>query len=422
MNTPINQESQSQDSFSPFASIRISEYRNLMLGRFLFIMGLRMMGTLVGWWIYNLTNDPLAIGLVGLSEVIPAVSFALYAGHVIDLSEKRKLMLRGITLYFLCAIILLLLSTHFTLNHLANHWIAVCVYAVIFCTGVTRAFTGPVFTVLVALIVPKNLLQNATTWNQGVWLSASVTGHALGGLFISFIGITGTLVIICSLIFLSFFAMFRLKPKPPLNEPGEKKTWESVKEGLLFVFKTKEVLGAASLDLFAVLFGGAVAMIPVYARDILKVGAIGFGWLNAAADTGSICIVIMLTLSPFRKQQGKKLLFAVAGFGTCIIIFALSKIFLLSFVALLFSGMLDGISVVIRGTIMQLKTPDYMRGRVMSVNSMFINSSNELGQFESGVVARLMGVVPSVVFGGCMTLLVVIITWMKAPSLRKMEY
>jgi MFS family permease len=408
--------------FSPFASVRITEYRYLMLGRFLFIMGLRMMGTLVGWWIYNLTNDPLAIGLVGLSEVIPAVSFALYAGHVIDLSEKRKLMLRGVTLYFSCALILLLLSTHITSNYIGNHHLALFIYAVIFCTGVTRAFTGPVFTVLVALIVPKNLLQNATTWNQGVWLSASVTGHALGGLFISFIGITGTLGIVCGLIFLSFFAMFRLKSRAPLNEPGEKKTWESVKEGLRFVFKTKEILGAASLDLFAVLFGGAVAMIPVYARDILRIGSTGFGWLNAATDIGSICVVIMLTLSPLKKQHGKKLLFAVAGFGTCIIVFALSKMFWLSFAALLFSGMLDGISVVIRGTIMQLKTPDYMRGRVMSVNSMFINSSNELGQFESGVAARIMGVIPSVVFGGCMTLLVVIITWIKAPGLRKMEY
>src|SRR5262245_54671410 len=173
-----NQDSQ---SFSPFASVRISEYRNLILGRFIFIMGLRMMGTLVGWWIYNLTNDPLAIGLVGLSEVIPAVSFALYAGHIIDLSEKRKLMLRGVILYFLCASILLLLSTHFTSSHISNHQIAVGVYAVIFCTGVTRAFTGPVFGVLVGLIVPKNLLQNATTWNQGAWLSASVSGHAMGG-------------------------------------------------------------------------------------------------------------------------------------------------------------------------------------------------------------------------------------------------
>jgi len=171
-----------------------------------------------------------------------------------------------------------------------------------------------------------------------------------------------------------------------------------------------------------VLFGGATALIPVYARDILKVGAQGFGLLNGASDMGSICIVILLTIFPPRRKQGRKLLFAVAGFGICIIIFGLSKLFWLSFGILLISGALDGISVVTRGTIMQLKTPDNMRGRVLSVNSMFINSSNELGQFESGIAAKFLGVVPSVVFGGCMTLMVVVITWFKAPSLRKMEY
>ena len=200
------------------------------------------------------------------------------------------------------------------------------------------------------------------------------------------------------------------------------RTWESVKEGLRFVFKTKELLGALSLDLFAVLFGGAVALIPIYARDILKVGSEGFGILNGASDFGSIFIVIILTLFPPKKNQGKILLFAVAGFGTCIIIFGISKLFILSFIALMISGMLDGVSVVIRGTITQLKTPDHMRGRVMSVNSMFINSSNELGQFESGIAAKLMGTIPSVIFGGSMTLLVVILTWFKAPTLRKMEY
>ncbi|MGC4038769.1 MAG: MFS transporter [Chitinophagaceae bacterium] len=265
-------------------------------------------------------------------------------------------------------------------------------------------------------------MQNATTWNQSTWLSASVTGHATGGFLIGFLGISGTLTVICSLMALSFIFLTRLKPKPPLSQTGEKKTWESVKEGLRFVFKTKELLGAMSLDMFAVLFGGAVAMVPVYARDILKIGPIGYGWLNAASDMGSICIVILLTLSPMRKMQGKKLLFAVAGFGVCIIAFAFSKWFLLSFFALLIAGMLDGVSVVVRGTIMQLKTPDHMRGRVMSVGSMFVNSSNELGQFESGVAAALMGVVPSVVFGGCMTILVVLVTWFKAPTLRKMEY
>jgi MFS family permease len=275
---------------------------------------------------------------------------------------------------------------------------------------------------MVASIVPKELLQNATTWNQGIWLSASVVGHASVGFFIAGFGNTASLGIIVFLVIIGLFFMWRIKPKPPLNDRSEKKTLESVKEGIRFVLKTKEVLGALSLDLFAVLFGGAVAMIPVFAKDILNVGAVGFGWLNAASDIGSILVIVLLTILPLKKQQGRKLFFAVGSFGICILVFAISRSFWISFVALLLSGIVDGVSVVIRGTILQLKTPDNMRGRVMSVNSMFINSSNELGQFESGVAAKLLGVVPSVVFGGCMTIFVVVTTWFKAPALRKMEY
>jgi len=407
---------------SPTDALRIPEFRSLVAGRFIFIMGLRMMSTLVGWWIYNLTNAPIAIGIVGLSEFVPAVSLALYAGHVIDLSEKRKLMLTGVSLYALAALLLLLLSSPAGTSHLKPHIIAILIYLIIFGTGIIRSFTGPIFNVMLAQIVPKNKLQNAITWNTGGFLSASIIGHALGGFLIAGLGNTGTLIVVVVLIIIALLVLTRLQQIKPLNERGEKRTWDSVKEGLQFVYRTKELLAAISLDLFAVLFGGAVALIPVYARDILKVGAQGFGLLNAASDIGSICIVILLTIFPPRRKQGLKLLIAVAGFGTCIIIFGLSKLFWLSFAVLLISGLMDGISVVTRGTIMQLKTPDHMRGRVLSVNSMFINSSNELGQFESGIMARLLGVVPSVVFGGCMTLLVVGITWFKAPTLRKMEY
>jgi len=271
-------------------------------------------------------------------------------------------------------------------------------------------------------MVPRPLLANAITWNQGVWLTASVTGHAAGGFIIATVHASGTLWVICSLILIALISLFQLLPKPASIKAGQQKTLESVKEGLRFVFRTKEVLGAMTLDLFAVLFGGLVAMVPVFAKDILKVGPIGFGWLNAAADIGAIIIILILTFFPMKKNQGRTLFFAVGGFGLCIILFALSRTFWISFTALLLSGVLDGISVVIRGTILQLKTPDEMRGRVMSVNSMFINSSNEIGQFESGVAARFLGVVPSVIFGGTMTLLVVFITWFKAPSLRKMHY
>lgn len=408
--------------YDPFISIKIPEFKNLLKGRFIYIMGLRMLGTLVGWWIYKLTNDPLAIGLVGLSEVIPAVSLALYAGHVIDKTEKRRLLLAGVIMYFTAVCLLIFLSTKYVANNFTAHWIAISIYVVIFGTGVIRAFTGPIFSTILAYIVPRHDLQNATTWSQGTWLSASVTGHALGGFLIGSIGINKTLIVIGCFIISSLFYLTKITVKPPSIINQAMRTWASVKEGLQFVFKTKELLGAFSLDLFAVLFGGAVALIPIYARDILKVGPEGFGFLNGASDLGSIFIVVILTLFPMKRKQGTKLLLAVAGFGICIIIFGLSKLFILSFFVLLIAGMLDGISVVVRGTIIQLKTPDEMRGRVLSVSSMFVNSSNELGQFESGVTAKLFGTVPAVVFGGGMTLLVVFITWIKAPSLRKMEY
>jgi len=416
-NTPV-----AQVTNDPYASIRIPEFKNLIIGRFTFIFSLRMMSTLVGWWVLELTNDPFAIGLVGLSEFVPAFGFALYAGHVIDKSERRNLMLKGVFAYVIFAILLLILSTHLAKDRLGNQTIALCIYAVIFFTGIARAFTGPNFSSLLAMIVPRQYLQNATTWNQGTWLAASVSGHAISGFLIWLFGITGTLIVVCSILIIAFIALTRLKPKPPVMQAAEETTWLRVKEGLRFVFRTKEILASFTLDMFAVLFGGAVAMVPVYARDILKVGPLGLGWLNAAIDIGAIISVVLLTARPMRKAQGRKLLFAVAGFGLCIIVFAISKFFILSFIALLIAGMLDGISVVVRGTVMQLKTPDHMRGRVSSVGSMFINSSNELGQFESGFASRLMGVVPSVVFGGCMTLLVVIVTWFKAPTLRKFQY
>jgi len=404
------------------AAIQIPEYRNMLTGRFCFVMALRMLGTLVGWWMYELTNDPFAIGLVGLAEVIPALSLALYAGHVIDISEKRKLLLKGVTYYLLCIIVLLFLSTKYFTNHSSKAIIIGGIYTIIFITGIIRAFSGPVFGAILGQMVPREVLPNAITWNQGTYLSASVVGHATAGFCIALFKNTGTLVIIVALMLIALFMLSKILPKPAAAVTVGKRTWESVREGLNFVFSTKEVLGALSLDLFAVLFGGAVAMVPVYARDILHVGPIGFGWLNAATDMGSIIMVIALAIFPLKTNQGQKLLYVVAGFGLCIIVFGISKIFWISFAVLLVSGLLDAISVVVRGTIVQMKTPDEMRGRVMSVNSMFINSSNELGQFESGLTAKLMGVVPSVVFGGVMTLTVVAITWFKAPTLRKMEY
>jgi len=401
--------------------LRIPEYRRFIVTRFFYIMAMRMVTTTVGWRIYEITRNPLAIGLIGLSEFLPAFGLALYAGHVIDRSDKRALLLRTTALYLGCVICLLALAFGPVAQSLKSHWVQWLTYAVIFCTGVIRAFAGPALQAIIAQIVPHERLPSAVTLNTSAFLFASVIGHATAGFLIAHTSYLVVFGVVCCYVLIAWVFLFTISPKR-IMVTEDTKPWDSIKEGLRFVFHTKEVLGALALDLFAVLFGGAVAMIPVYARDILKVGPVGFGWLNAADDIGSICTMLALTLWPLRRRQGYILLYAVFGFGVGIIIFGVSKIFLLSYGALVCCGMLDGISVVIRGTIVQIKTPDPMRGRVSSVNSMFINSSNELGQFESGVMARLMGVVPSVVFGGCMTIVVVIFTWWKAPALRKMEY
>ncbi|MEY4703505.1 MAG: hypothetical protein RIR96_1402 [Bacteroidota bacterium] len=379
-----------------------------------------MTGTVIGWWVYTLTDSALALGLVGLSEVVAALSLALYAGHYIDRNENRGLLLRCIILYMCCIIVFFFLSDA-SLVQMKPWTIASLIFLVIAATGAIRAFSGPTFSALISKIVPKNILPAATTISSGTWLTGSIMGHALGGFCIAIFGIHYTFIVVLLFVISGYLLLRKLTPKA-VNVHHEQNTWQSVKEGIEYVFKTKEILGAITLDLFAVLFGGAVAMVPIFAKDILHVGPQGFGWLNAATDIGAIVTVTLLTLYPLERKQGKWLFYSIAGFGICIIVFALSKTFWLSFLALMLSGSMDGVSVVIRSTILQLKTPESLKGRVMSVNSMFINSSNELGQFESGLAAKVMGIVPSVVFGGFMTIGVVIATWFKAPDLRKMEY
>jgi MFS family permease len=324
-------------------------------------------------------------------------------------------------MYIGCILFLWLLSSGTASRHLSPWTICLIIFAVIAITGAIRSFSGPTFSSLIAQIVPREILPAAASISSATWLVASISGHAAGGFLIAGIGIQNTFLVILLQVCAGYFILSRLKPKEVLVS-GKANTWSRVKEGLQYVFHSKELLGAMSLDLFAVLFGGAVALVPVFANEILHVGPIGFGWLNAATDIGSIITVTILTVRPLKKQQGRTLFYAVAGFGICIILFALSTVYWFSFLALMISGCMDGVSVIVRSTILQLKTPDELRGRVMSVSSMFINSSNELGQFESGVAARLMGTVPSVVFGGCMTIAVVIFTWFKAPTLREMEY
>jgi MFS family permease len=410
-------------SLQPIQTLKIPEFRNLMTGRFFLVLSFRMLATLMGWWIYQLTKDPFAIGLIGLSEVIPAVSTALYAGHVIDNSEKKKLLLICNYAYvFLIGLLMIPAFFGSSLLHFSNLQISYFIYAVIFFTGFCRAFIGPIIPSMIPKIVSREALPNAITLNQATFLTASVSGHALGGFLIHCIGISGTVLVVVLLMIFSSLFFWLLNQHPSENTNKEVGVVQSMREGIAYMYKTKEILGALCLDMFAVLFGGAVAMIPVFATDILKVGSEGFGLLNAASDIGSMCIIAFLAFVPIKANQGKILLVAVAGFGLCIIGFGMSQLYWLSFFLLVCSGMLDGISVVIRGTIVQLKTPNHIRGRVLSVNSIFIMSSNEMGQFESGVASKLFGVVRSVIFGGTMTVLIALVVGTIVPKLRKMQY
>lgn len=376
----------------------------------------------IGWYLYDITGDALALGWVGLSEVIPAISLALYAGHTVDRSDKRTLLRNGMLCYAGAVGGLIFATSQYWLQTAGLPFTTWLIYFLIFCTGVFRAFTGPSFQAIVAQLVAKKDLPRAITLSTTVWQAASVSGPIIAGVLIATTGIVFMYGLALGGVIAAIVFMSRLPRLPVQHGAVHQRTWESVKEGLRYVTRTKEVLGALSVDMFAVLFGGATAMLPVYAKDILHTDATGMGALKAAQGIGTILMLFFLTKRPLQKQQGQLMLKAVGMFGVCMLVFAVSKNFWISFAALLLSGVFDAVSMLVRSTILQLYVPDDMRGRVSSVNSMFINSSNELGQFESGIAARYLGTVPSVVFGGCMTLLVVAIAWFKAPALRKLQY
>ena len=406
-----------------------AEFTWFVIARFLFIAGLRMTPFLLGWKLYEITGSQLSIGIVGLSEVIPAILLALYAGVKVDKSNKHRLISICMALYFLLMVGLLLVTSEWFTNEIASlgkssapQLTQLLIYGLVFFTGAVRAFSSPAINAFMAQLVPQESLVRAVSINSMTWLIAAVAGPGLSGIIMGYTSITFAFAATCIMILVALIIFQLIKPKPISWQPGKVKTWHSVKEGLSFVFNHKALLSALSLDMFAVLFGGITAIIPVFAVDILHVGPEKAGWLYSATYLGNFVAIGYLITRPLKHKQGRTLLYTVAGFGVCILIFAFSKNFWLSLTALFVSGLFDGVSVIIRGTVLQLFVPDEMRGRVSSVNSIFVNSSNELGQFESGVAATLMGNVPSVIFGGCMTLLVTIVTWIKAPTLRKFEY
>ena len=405
----------------PYAALRFKEFNLFLMLRFILVFGWSMQFIIIEWQVYSLTKNPLSLGIIGLMEIIPAFSMALFAGHIVDQNEKRNLLLKCIGLFSLISLGLFLITDPSVEKAWSTTTTLYAIYCFVFIGGLLRAFFGPTIFSLVALIVPKKVYPNAATWNSSTWQMASVLGPAFAGFTINWLGVHWSLCIVFGLVILSLVLLFGISKKPVLNPKIGEPVAQSLKEGLRFVFKTKAILGAISLDMIAVLFGGAVALLPVFAQDILKVGSEGFGMLRAAPAVGAFMTMLVTAYIPISKHAGLKLLVAIFGFGISIVVFGLSSIFWISLVALFFSGVTDGVSMVIRQTILQLKTPDHMRGRVSSVNSMFVGSSNELGAFESGVTAKLMGTVTAVVFGGAMTLITVITTGIVSPTFRKLD-
>lgn len=405
----------------PYAALRFKEFNIFLVVRFAMVLAWTMQFIVIEWEVYSLTKNPLSLGIIGLMEVIPAVSMALFAGHVVDQKEKRGLLIKCILGFSVISLGLFLITGSSIAETYSTNTILYIIYFLVFCGGFVRAFTGPTIFSLLALIVPKKMYPNAATWSSSTWQLASVLGPALAGFTIAWIGVHWSMFFVFAFALIALLGVFQISKKPILNPKIGEPIMQSLKEGLDFVFKTKAVFGALTLDMIAVLFGGAVALLPIFAQDILNVGPQGFGVLRAAPAVGAFLMMFVSAYVPLTKNAGMKLLLAIFGFGVCIIVFGLSSWFWVSVFALFFSGVTDGVSMIIRQTILQLKTPDNMRGRVASVNSMFVGSSNELGAFESGFTAKLMGTVTAVVFGGTMTLITVATTGIVSPTFRKLD-
>lgn len=420
----MSEEGNSQPKKDSFAALRYKDFRSYIGVRFFFTFANQMQTTVLGIYIYQLTHSTVNIALIGLSEVIPAVGIALYGGYIADKSEKRKMLLWVFTGVLFSSLVMGLVTLNNQTISLQTHWILIAIYTMIFCNGIARAFYGPATFVVYSNSIPREVYPNASTWSSSSWQLASILGPAVGSFIYGFSakiipglsGITACFILILLFLATSWILVFRLRKYPAAFVPKEN-IWKSLSAGLNFVFTNKMMLYAMSLDLFSVLFGGMIALLPVFALDILKVGPEGVGIMRTASSLGAaLAMITMVRYSPMNRPW-RNLLIAVAGFGACIIGFGLSNIFYLSLVFLFLQGAFDSVSVIIRGTIMQLLTPDDMRGRVSAVNQMFISSSNEFGDFESGMAAKYLGTVPSVLFGGCMTIAVVTFTFFKT---RKM--
>ena len=401
----------------PYISLRHPNFLWYVASLVGLTLGTQIQATVVAWQVYALTKDPLSLGLVGLAEALPFIGAALYAGHIADRHNRKQLSVVALGVQTVCALVLLILTLNSATLLAGRIW---PIYAVVAASGLARSFLQPARTALGAEIVPRETYANAVTWRSSLWQFAAVIGPALGGVLYGFSGpgMAYWIELAFCAISVALFARIRYTPGPAA--PAEGTIGKNLTVGMRFLLKQPELLGAQLLDLFSVLFGGAPALLPIFASEILHAGPQGLGVLRAAPAAGAVLVSVLL-LHRRMKNTGRFLFGCVAAFGVCWIVFALSRSFWLSLTLLLVSGMVDNVSVVIRSTLLTLRTPQHMLGRVSAVNQIFIGSSNEIGSFESGVAAKLLGVVPSVIFGGFITLGVVGVTAWKIPALRKLD-
>jgi MFS family permease len=409
-NTGIPEAPASPPRHDPFAALRFRDFRLMVVGSFLAVVAEQMLGVAVGWELYERTRDPLSLGLIGLVEIVPVLLLALPAGHVADRRERKWIVVAAMAVAASCAFGLVGLSL--TQGPLP------AIYALLFCLGTARAFQSPAFSALNAQVVPRSEYANAATWSSGAWQTSAIMGPALGGLLIAlWAGAAGVYAASGSLLVLVALMFCLMRPRT-VEKSTEPINMQSMLAGVSFIRRTAVILGAITLDMFAVLLGGATALLPVFALDILGVGAVGLGWLRAAPAIGAVLAAVIIAMRPPFQHAGRTLLLVVAGFGLATVVFGLSRNFALSLAMLALLGALDNVSVVIRSTLLLTRTPDALRGRVNAVHSVFVGISNELGAFESGMAAALLGTVGAVVAGGVGTIIVVAIIATRAPELR----
>lgn len=398
------------------AALALPEFRRLFVSNAFTTLGYRALTLVIGYQVYELTSSTLDLGMLGLVEAIPAISLALFGGHVADRADRRNILVYTLTVLTICAGGFAAISS----MELAHHqlWL---LYAVVFVAGIARGFGEPASAAIEAEVVPRELYVNASAWMASSWLSCAVIGPVIGGICYGLAGPVATYLLITLFFACAWRAAVGISSKPSHQPPAGESIWQSIAIGVKYVAGNQILVGSMALDLFAVLFGGAMALLPVFANDILHVGPIGLGFLNAAPSAGAFATMIWATRHPPLRHAGRTLLISVFAFGITMIAFALSTNYVLSMIMLTLSGVFDGISVVIRRAILRLESPDHLRGRIASVSMIFIGSSNEIGAFESGLAASLLGTVPSVWMGGIVTLLVVGLTAWKAPKLRRMH-